>query len=93
VNPALLAGCDRSIWRPHQRGTLARGVLNCIIGLLELAANAAIRHLAEIGMRPTMIANFVTFPRGSRNNLGVFRDVLANHEEGCLDVARSQQIE
>jgi hypothetical protein len=44
-------------------------------------------------MRPTVIANLVTFPRGSRNDLRVFRDVFANHEEGRLDVVRSQQIE
>src|SRR4029453_4297210 len=44
-------------------------------------------------MRPTMIGNFVTFPRGSRNDLRMFRDVFADHEEGRLDVMGSQQIE
>jgi hypothetical protein len=40
-----------------------------------------------------MVRNFVTFLRRSRNDLRVFRDVFADHEEGRLDVVRSQQIE
>ena len=40
-----------------------------------------------------MIGNFVTFPRSSRNDLRMFRDVFADHEEGCLNVMRRQQIE
>jgi hypothetical protein len=40
-----------------------------------------------------MVANFVTFPRGSRNDLRMFRDVFADHEERRFDVVRSQQIE
>src|SRR5216117_3715464 len=44
-------------------------------------------------MRPTMVRNFVTFLRRPRNDLRMFRDVFADHEERCLDVVRSQQIE
>jgi hypothetical protein len=40
-----------------------------------------------------MIGNFVTFPRGARNDLRMFRDVFADYEEGCLDVMRGKQIE
>jgi hypothetical protein len=40
-----------------------------------------------------MVRNLVTFPRGSRNDLRVFRDIFPDHEEGRLDVVRSQQIE
>ena len=92
MNPAFLAGRDRSIRRSQQRRTLTCSALDCIVGLLELATHAFVRHLAEIGMRPTMIGNFVTFPRSSRNDLRMFRDVFTDHEEGCLDVMRGQQI-
>jgi hypothetical protein len=34
----------------------------------------------------------VTFPRGSRNDLRMFGNIFADHEEGCLDVVGSQQI-
>ena len=93
MNPVLLSGRDRSIRRPQQRGPLSCGVLDYIIGLLELVTNAFIRHLAEIGMRPTMVGNFVAFSRGSSNDLRMFRDVFADYEEGRLDVMSSQQIE
>jgi hypothetical protein len=35
----------------------------------------------------------VTFPGSPRNNLGMFRNVLADHEESCLNVVSGEQIE
>ena len=39
-----------------------------------------------------MICNFMPFPGSPRDDLGMFRDVFADHEERCLDVMRGQQI-
>src|SRR5207249_3843302 len=79
VDPSFLAVGDRSIWRPKQSRTISGGVLNCIVGSLQLAANTFQRHLGEVWMRPTVVANLVPFPGGSRDNLGMFRNIFTKH--------------
>ena len=44
-------------------------------------------------MRPAVVSNFVTFPGSPRDDLGMFRDVLADHEESCFNVVSGEQFE
>ena len=93
-NSSWIHRFSRSVIDPYggrsQRGTFTNGALNCIIGPLQLAANTFLRHLGEIGMRPTVARDFVSFACGSRDDLGMFRDVLADDEERCLNVMSGQ---
>src|SRR5881392_1942611 len=67
------------------------------VGLLPMALLIAssvrcnfLRHLGEIGMRPTVARDLVSLASGSRHDLGMFRDVFADNEECCLDVVGGQ---
>src|SRR5258705_8056194 len=90
VDPSFFAFGNRSIRWAQQRGTFSNGALDCIVGPLQLAANTFLRHLGEIRVRPTVARDFVAFPCGSSNNLRMFRNVFADDEERCLDVAGRQ---
>ena len=67
MDPSFFAFGNRSIRRPKQSGTFPRGTLNCVVGPLQLAANTFLRHLGEIGMRPTVARDFVAFLCSPRN--------------------------
>jgi hypothetical protein len=41
-------------------------------------------------MRPTVAGDFVSFACGSRDDLRMFRDILADDEERCLNVMGGQ---
>src|SRR6266481_866155 len=82
VDPSFLPLGDRSIRWPKQRGTLACGAFDRVISSLYLAANIFLRHLGEVRMRPTVVANFVAFLGSPGDDFRMFGDVLADHKEG-----------
>src|SRR5436190_5219794 len=90
VDPSFFAFGYRSIGWAQQCWTFPGGALNCIVGSLQLATNAFLRHLSEIRVRPTVARDFVSFACCSRNDLGMFRNVFTDDEEGCLDVVGGQ---
>src|SRR5262245_18398149 len=53
MDPPFLTFGYRSIRRPEQSRPFPCCALDCLVGAPQLAANAFLRHLAEIGMRPT----------------------------------------
>src|SRR4029079_16397302 len=56
-------------------------------------ANAFLPHLGEIGMRPTVARNFVSFPSSPRQNLRMLSYHFAEHKERGLDMMRSEYVE
>src|SRR6266550_6711685 len=92
VDPMFLARRDRSVGWPEQSRANTGSAFNCVVSSPQLATNGFLRHLSKVGMRPAVVSNFVTFLSSPRNNLGMFRDVLADHEESCLNVVSGEQI-
>src|SRR6266481_6752456 len=82
VDPSFLPLSDRSIRWSKQGGTLACGAFDRIISSLHLAANIFLRHLREVWMRPTVVANFVAFLGSLGDDFRMFGDVFANNEKG-----------
>src|SRR5205814_1624382 len=77
----------------HEGGTLTSGVLDRIICSPQLAANGVVRHFREVGMRPAVVANFMSLTCSARHNLGMFGHVLPDHEERNLNMVRGQEVQ
>src|SRR5215813_6452546 len=69
------------------------GTLDFVVGPLQLTANPFLRHLGEIGMRPTVAGDFVTFLGSPRENFRMLGYHFAEHKECRLDMMRSEYIE
>ena len=90
VYPSFFPLCDRSVRRSKQCGTLAYGVLDCIVSSLQLTPNVFLGHLREVGVRPTVVSDFMTFARGPCHDLGMFGNIFADHKECGFDMMRSE---
>ena len=44
-------------------------------------------------MRPTVISDFVTFTRGARNDLRMFCDIFADHEESRFNLVSREDVQ
>ena len=44
-------------------------------------------------MRPTVISDFVAFTRGARNDLRMFCDIFADHEESCFNLVSRKDVQ
>src|SRR5215831_14656110 len=70
-----------------------RGTLDFVVGPLQLVANPFLRHLGEIGMRPTVTRDFVAFLGSPRENFRMLGYHFAEHKERRLDMMCSEYIE
>src|SRR6266567_30813 len=89
-NSSFFPLCDRSVRRSKQCGTLAYGVLDCIVSSLQLTPNVFLGHLREVRVRPTVVSDFMTFARGPCHDLGMFGNIFADHKECGFDMMRSE---
>src|SRR5205807_4258662 len=60
---------------------------------LDLTAHIFVRHFGQVGMRPTMVSNLVTFPSRPLHDLGMLGDVFTDNKKGRVDMMLRQQIE
>lgn len=78
IDPFLLPRRDRAIRRAEQSRRNAGGVSDGVVGSAKLAPNTFIRHLSKIGMRPTVVGDFVSFSHLARYNLRMLGYIFAD---------------
>src|SRR6266446_5656506 len=60
---------------------------------MQLITNSVVRHLSEVGMRPAMVRNFMSFAYLPCHDIGIFGNVLADQEKCGFYMMGGEQIE
>ena len=93
VDPLLLPCRDRTVRRSHQDRVSPDRRLDRVVGLLQLCPHTVIPHFFEGGVRPAVVADFMTLAHRPLKDLGMINHVLAEHKKRRVDVVGGEDVE